>query len=105
MLAIALVILWAVSGPIFGWSDPWQLVINAGTTIVTFLMVFVIQNMQSRDTRAMQIKLDELIRANEVARKVAFAALASGLLATSYYYNMIPSQPFNPIPCFEAFVS
>ena len=68
VLAIALVILWAVSGPIFGWSDTWQLVINTGTTIVTFLMVFVIQNTQSRDTQAMQLKLDELIRVNEVAR-------------------------------------
>src|SRR6476646_2104086 len=94
VLAIAVVVLWAVSGPIFGWSDTWQLVINTGTTIVTFLMVFVIQNTQSRDTQAMQLKLDELIRANEMARnsminleemsdldvermKRAFAALAS----------------------------
>ena len=58
MLAIAVVLVWAVSGPIFGWSDTWQLVINTGTTIVTFLMVFVIQNTQSRDTQAMQLKLD-----------------------------------------------
>src|SRR5438270_6117312 len=94
VLAIAVVLLWAVSGPLFGWSDTWQLVINTGTTIVTFLMVFVIQNTQSRDTQAMQLKLDELIRANEMARnslinleekseidlekmKTAFAALAS----------------------------
>jgi low affinity Fe/Cu permease len=68
VLAIALVILWAVSGPIFGWSDTWQPVINTGTTKVTFLMVFVIQNTQSRDTQAMELKLDELIRVNEVAR-------------------------------------
>src|ERR1700751_5708268 len=68
VLAIAVVVLWAVSGPIFGWSDTWQLVINTGTTIVTFLMVFVIQNTQSSDTQAMQLKLDELIRVNEVAR-------------------------------------
>src|SRR5438094_810453 len=68
MLAIAVVLLWAVSGPAFGWSDTWQLVINTGTTIVTFLMVFVIQNTQSRDTQAMQLKLDELIRVNEMAR-------------------------------------
>ena len=60
--------MWAVSGPAFGWSDTWQLVINTGTTIVTFLMVFVIQNTQSRDTQAMQLKLDELIRVNEMAR-------------------------------------
>src|SRR5439155_23809947 len=94
VLAIAVVLLWAVSGPLFGWSDTWQLVINTGTTIVTFLMVFVIQNTQSRDTQAMQLKLDELIRVNEMARnsltnleemsdlgfermKAAFAALRS----------------------------
>src|SRR6266513_1205813 len=67
-IAVAIVLLWAVSGPFFGWSDTWQLVINTGTTIVTFLMVFVIQNTQSRDTQAMQVKLDELIRVNETAR-------------------------------------
>ena len=61
VLAIAVVLLWAVSGPLFGWSDTWQLVINTGTTIITFLMVFVIQNTQSRDTQVMQLKLDELI--------------------------------------------
>src|SRR5919108_4791831 len=68
VVAIAVVLLWAVSGPVFGWSDTWQLVINTGTTIVTFLMVFVIQNTQTRDTQAMQLKLDELIRVNEMAR-------------------------------------
>jgi low affinity Fe/Cu permease len=68
VLAVAVVLLWAVSGPVFDWSDTWQLVINTGTTIVTFLMVFVIQNTQSRDTQAMQLKLDELIRVNERAR-------------------------------------
>jgi low affinity Fe/Cu permease len=61
-------VLWAASGPIFGWSDTWQLVINTATTIVTFLMVFVIQNTQTRDTQAMQLKLDELIRVNAMAR-------------------------------------
>src|SRR6516164_10962622 len=67
-LAFLSIVLWAVTGPLFGWSDTWQLVINTGTTIVTFLMVFVIQNTQSRDTQAMQLKLDELIRVNKMAR-------------------------------------
>ena len=67
-LAIAAVVIWAVTGPLFGWSDTWQLVINTGTTIVTFLMVFLIQSTQSRDTRALHLKLDELIRVNEQAR-------------------------------------
>ena len=94
VLAIAIVLLWAAFGQVFGSSDTWQLVINTGTTIITFPMVFVIQNTQSRDTQAMQLKLDELIRVNEIARnslinleemsepdvermKAAFTALAS----------------------------
>jgi low affinity Fe/Cu permease len=64
-LCLLLVVVWALSGPIFQFSDTWQLVINTGTTIITFLMVFLIQNTQNRDSEAMQTKLDELIRASE----------------------------------------
>ena len=67
MLALSVIVVWAISGPLFGFSDTWQLVINTGTTIVTFLMVFLIQNSQNRDSRAMHLKLDELIRAIENA--------------------------------------
>ena len=67
MLALAVVLGWAVSGPLFKFSDTWQLVINTGTTIVTFLMVFLIQSSQNRDSRALQIKLDELIRVSRSA--------------------------------------
>jgi len=64
LFAFLVIVIWAVSGPAFNFSDTWQLVINTGTTIVTFLMVFLIQNTQNRDSKAMQLKLDELIRAS-----------------------------------------
>ena len=67
-LAVAIVVIWAMTGPIFHYSDTWQLVINTGTTIVTFLMVFLIQNTQNREASAVQLKLDELIRASAAAR-------------------------------------
>jgi low affinity Fe/Cu permease len=63
LLAAAAIVIWGITGPLFGFSDTWQLVINTGTTIVTFLMVFLIQNTQNRDTHALQLKLDELIKA------------------------------------------
>ncbi|HEX8772781.1 MAG TPA: low affinity iron permease family protein [Pyrinomonadaceae bacterium] len=66
-IAVSIILVWGVSGPLFGFSDTWQLVINTGTTIVTFLMVFLIQNTQNRDSEAIQVKLDEIIRAIEGA--------------------------------------
>lgn len=66
--AILIIAIWATTGPLFNYSDTWQLIINTGTTIVTFLMVFLIQNTQNRDGKAVQLKLDELIRANKTAR-------------------------------------
>jgi low affinity Fe/Cu permease len=67
VVAAAVIVVWLATGPLFGFSDTWQLIINTGTTIVTFLMVFLIQNTQNRDSEAMQVKLDELIRAHQGA--------------------------------------
>lgn len=74
VVALAIVVAWGATGPMFHYSDTWQLVINTGTTIVTFLMVFLIQNTQNRDAQAMQLKLDELIRANKKARNTLLNA-------------------------------
>lgn len=81
-IALLVIITWAISGPLFDFSDTWQLVINTGTTIVTFLMVFVIQNTQNRDGRAMQLKLDELINSSQAAREefVDIESLSDGEL-------------------------
>ena len=73
-LAMGVVVVWAVTGPVFEFSDTWQLVINTGTTIVTFLMVFLIQNTQNRDSHAIHLKLDELIRAHKKARNALLVA-------------------------------
>ena len=69
VIAVLIILIWAVTGPMFAYSDTWQLIINTGTTIVTFLMVFLIQNSQNRDGAAMQAKLDELLRAVDKARE------------------------------------
>ncbi|MEO6094067.1 MAG: low affinity iron permease family protein [Novosphingobium sp.] len=68
VVALGIIVVWGASGPVFAWSNTWQLVVNTGTTIITFLMVFLIQNSQNRDAAAMQAKLDELLRAVDGAR-------------------------------------
>jgi low affinity Fe/Cu permease len=68
LIALLIIVIWGITGPAFGYSDTWQLVINTGTTIVTFLMVFLIQNTQNRDSKALHLKIDELIRTNKNAR-------------------------------------
>jgi len=69
VIAILIILTWAITGPLFNFSDTWQLIINTGTTIITFLMVFVIQNSQNRDGAAIQVKLDELIRSSQAKNK------------------------------------
>ena len=78
MAAVLVIVVWAATGPVFGWSDTWQLVINTGTTIVTFLMVFLIQSTQSHDTRALHLKIDELIRVTGPARNRLILAEEAG---------------------------
>jgi len=70
VIAVSVIVIWAMSGPFFGYSEKWQLMVNTGTTILTFLMVFLIQNTQNRDGRAIQLKLDELIKAIDPARNM-----------------------------------
>ncbi len=92
LIALGVVVVWALTGPLFGFSDTWQLVINTGTTIVTFLMVFLIQNTQNKDTQAMELKLNEIVAAIEGAsnRLIDVEDFSSAELATlhSHYQKL-----------------
>jgi len=94
LLAIVIIVVWAVSGPVFGFSDTWQLVINTGTTIVTFLMVFLIQNTQNRDAMAVHLKLDELIRAMESAddKIIAAESISEEMAEWQEHYHQLTEE-------------
>lgn len=99
--AVALILLWLLTGPLFAYSDTWQLVVNTATTIVTFLMVFLIQNSQNRDAAAMQAKLDEIIRAMETARNefIGIEHRTDGeieVIRTALEQEFGPGQPQSP---------
>jgi low affinity Fe/Cu permease len=93
--AMGIVVVWAATGPLFGFSNTWQLVINTGTTVVTFLMVFLIQNTQNRDARAVHLKLDELIRAIDSADNAMLTAEGDTdeeLTALKRYYDRLSAE-------------
>jgi low affinity Fe/Cu permease len=97
-LAVAVILVWVVTGPIFGFSDTWQLVINTGTTIVTFLMVFLIQNTQNRDAKATELKLDELIRAIGDARNEFIGAELEPEEQLEHEKRAIEAEKHKPSP-------
>ena len=105
VLAVLTVVIWALSGPAFHYSDTWQLVINTSTTVITFLVVFMIQNTQNRDSRAIHLKLDELIRALDSARNgmVDLENLPDEELARlAREFHRLSTQPDAPRPVVEA---